>query len=318
MTVLVAGSANLDFVVRVHHIPAPGETVLGHSLQTFPGGKGANQAIACARAGGVATRMLVALGTDAYATPVEASLRDAGVALNLVRSATEPTGTAFIGLSDASENAIIVASGANSSLRAEDLPTLQGVSHLLLQLETPLATVCAFARRARAAGVQVVLNAAPAQPLPSELLGSIDLLIVNEGELAVVAAGPHPLGECGRTVAEQLARIEVPTVIVTLGAKGCVARSEGQLLMQPGFVVEPVDTTAAGDTFCGVLVAALSQGQTVSQGLRRASAAAALACTRLGAQPSIPTHAEVDRFLQHAMDGGPAASAALVECCGWA
>ena len=298
MTILVAGSANLDFVVLVHHVPAPGETVLGRSLQTYPGGKGANQAIACARAGGADTRMLLALGSDAYALPVEASLREAGVALHVLRSADQPTGTAFIGLADDAENAIIVAPGANAALRAEDLPSLDRVSHLLLQLETPLATVAAFARQARAAGVRVVLNAAPAQSLPADLLGNIDLLIVNEAELGVVAGDPGADG-CD-DLAARLARVAVPTVIVTLGALGCVARTGATMLHQPGFAVEPLDTTAAGDTFCGALVAAISQGDALAQALRRACAAAALACTRMGAQPSIPLRAEVDAFLDRA------------------
>ena len=298
MTILVAGSANLDFVVLVHHVPAPGETVLGRSLQTYPGGKGANQAIACARAGGADTRMLLALGSDAYALPVEASLREAGVALHVLRSADQPTGTAFIGLADDAENAIIVAPGANATLRAEDMPSLGGVSHLLLQLETPLATVAAFARQARAAGVRVVLNAAPAQTLAADLLGNIDLLIVNEAELGVVAGDPD--ADADDDLAARLARVAVPTVIVTLGALGCVARTGAAMLHQPGFAVEPLDTTAAGDTFCGALVAAISQGDTLAQALRRACAAAALACTRMGAQPSIPLRAEVDAFLDRA------------------
>lgn len=298
MTILVAGSANLDFVVLVHHVPAPGETVLGRSLQTYPGGKGANQAIACARAGGADTRMLLALGSDAYALPVEASLREAGVALHVLRSTDQPTGTAFIGLADDAENAIIVAPGANAALRAEDLPSLDRVSHLLLQLETPLATVAAFARQARAAGVRVVLNAAPAQSLPADLLANIDLLIVNEAELGVVAGDPGADGD--DDLAARLARVAVPTVIVTLGALGCVARTGATMLHQPGFAVEPLDTTAAGDTFCGALVAAISQGDALAQALRRACAAAALACTRMGAQPSIPLRAEVDAFLDRA------------------
>ena len=132
-SLLVAGSANLDFVVRVHRIAAPGETVLGHSLQAFPGGKGANQAIACARAGGAPTRMLLALGDDANAAPIEASLRDAGVGLHIVRTTNQATGVAFISLADSAENAITVAPGANAALAPSDLPALAGVSHLLLQ-----------------------------------------------------------------------------------------------------------------------------------------------------------------------------------------
>lgn len=290
-TLLVAGSANLDLVVRVPRIAAPGETVLGHSLQTFPGGKGANQAIACARTGGAPTRMLLALGSDAHAAPIEASLRDAGVGLHIVRAANQPTGVAFISLADSAENAITVAPGANAMLAPTDLPTLAGVSHLLLQLETPLASVAAFAQQAHAAGVTVVLNAAPAQALAPELLAAVDVLIVNEGELAMLT-GAQP------TLQAALAQMAVPCVVVTLGARGCCAWHGGELLRQAAFAVDAVDTTAAGDTFCGALVAALSQGADMRAALRRASAAAALACTRLGAQTSIPTRAEVDDFLR--------------------
>lgn len=309
MSVLVAGSANLDFVVRVPHVPAPGETVMGSSLQTFPGGKGANQAVACARAGGAPTAMLLALGSDAQAAPIEASLQAAGVVTHIVRSATQPTGTAFISLADNAENSIIVAPGANATLGAAHLPSLQGVSHLLLQLEVPVDTVAAFARRARQAGMAVVLNAAPAMALPPGLLADVDLLVVNEGELAAIA------GEAG-SVAAQLARIKVPTVIVTLGARGSCARSESTWLLQAAFAVKAVDTTAAGDTFCGALVAALSLGDALPAALRRASAAAALACTRLGAQPSIPARAEVDALLQRIDENAASALAALAAHAG--
>ncbi|HEV8695016.1 MAG TPA: ribokinase [Lysobacter sp.] len=289
-TVLVAGSANLDFVVRASHIPAPGETVLGRDFATFPGGKGANQAAACARAGGAHTRMLLALGNDSFAIPIEQSLGAAGVELEVVRTRDQPTGVAFICLSDDAENAITVAPGANSVLRAGHLPNLSGVSHLLVQLETPLEAVAAWAHIAKAAGVSVVLNAAPARALPPELLTSIDVLIVNEGELALLS-GVH--GD----IAAGLAALDVGRVIVTLGARGCCARVDGEILLQPSFAVEAVDTTGAGDTFCGTLVAAFARGDALADGLRRACAASALACTRLGAQSSVPTSVEVDAML---------------------
>lgn len=281
--ILVAGSANLDFVVQAARIPAPGETVLGRDFKTFPGGKGANQAIACARAGGAETAMLVALGDDAFAPPLEESLRAAGVRLHVVRVKDQPTGTAFICISDDGENAITVAPGANGALRESHLPPLEGVTHLLMQLETPLETVTACARAAKAKGVKVVLNAAPARQL-GDLLSLVDVLIVNEGELAAISR-------------QGLQSIDVPCLVVTLGARGCHARVDGRTLAQDGFAVTPVDTTAAGDTFCGALVAALARRLALSDALRVANAAGALACTRLGAQTSIPTRAEVEAFL---------------------
>jgi ribokinase len=309
--ILVAGSANLDFVVQASHIPAPGETVLGHSFKTYPGGKGANQAVACARAAGAVTHMLLALGEDAYATPLEASLRAAGVQMHIVRSPDLATGTAFICVSDDAENAITVAPGANLVLAASHLPPLQGFSHLLMQLETPLSTVAAYARAAQQSGLKVMLNAAPAQHLPSELLGLVDVLVVNEGELALVA-------DCQGTVAECLQRLTVPTVVVTLGSRGCCARNRAGTLLQCAFPVTPVDTTGAGDTFCGVLVAALGRGDALASALRQASAAGALACTNAGAQSSIPTEAAVAELLRSSSENTSDRLAALAVYCGLA
>jgi ribokinase len=289
--ILVAGSANLDFVVKASHIPAPGETVLGREFKTFPGGKGANQAIACARAGGAATEMLLALGEDAFAAPIENSLKEAGVRTHIVRASDQPTGTAFICVSDDAENAITVAPGANATLRATDLPSLDGCTHLLLQLETPIETVTAYARAARSSGVKVMLNAAPARELSKELLSLIDILVVNKGELAAVSGHPGDIAEC-------LERIDVPCVVVTLGERGCCARVGDDVVMQDAFAVVPVDTTAAGDTFCGVFAAALDQGMKLTEALRQASAAGALACTQPGAQSSIPTRTELQAFLK--------------------
>ncbi len=305
-TVLVAGSANLDFVVRAAHVPAPGETVLGRDFATFPGGKGANQAVACARAGGVPTRMLLALGDDPYATVLETALAEAGVAMHVVRVPGTASGTAFICLSDDAENAITVAPGANTGLRPHHLPSLRGISHLLLQLETPLDSVASYARLARAAGVRVLLNAAPAAALPAGLLDNVDLLVVNEGELAQLAGAG--------SVASQVAQLDVPCVVVTLGARGCFARRGGEIFLQPAFPVQALDTTAAGDTFCGALAARLAMHAGLADALRYASAASALACTRLGAQASIPARADVEAWLGGQVDEPPRRSALAAYC----
>lgn len=309
--ILVAGSANLDFVVRAEHIPAPGETVMGQTFTTYPGGKGANQAVACARAGGAATAMLLALGDDAHALPLIASLEDARVRLHTVRCPDQATGCAFICVADNAENAITVAPGANLRLQSQHLPDLQGISHLLMQLEIPIATVTAYAQRAQARGVQVVLNAAPAQALPPELMRAVDLLVVNEGELRALVTE-------GATVASMVQQLDVPTVVVTLGQRGCIARQHDDFVLQPAFRISPLDTTAAGDTFCGTLVAHLGRGETLARALRTASAAAALACTASGAQSSIPTAAAVDNFLQQQPMPDQTQIEALASYCGLA
>ncbi|GHG11848.1 ribokinase [Deinococcus piscis] len=279
--ILVAGSANLDFVTRLPHLPAPGETVLGETYRTAPGGKGANQAVACARAG-AQTAFVGALGRDAFAEPLLTSLRESGVQDRSVRVDT-PTGAAFITVAEEGENSIAVAAGANALLDPQHLPDLSGVTQLLLQLEVPLSTVQAFAAAAQGAGVQVMLNAAPAQPLPTTLLRHVDVLLVNQGELeTLVGAGD---------LAEQLQRAQATgprTVVVTLGDQGCLALDGTQLLRLSAHRVEVKDTTAAGDTFAGVLAAALAAGQPLRPALEQATVASALACTREGAQPSIP------------------------------
>ncbi|MEO8101168.1 MAG: ribokinase [Betaproteobacteria bacterium] len=307
--IFVAGSANLDFVVRASRIPQPGETVLGRDFKTFPGGKGANQAIACARAGGVETEMLLALGEDAFAAPIEASLKSAGVRMHTLRVPDQPTGTAFICVADDAENAITVAPGANLCLSEAHLLSLRGASHLLLQLEIPLRTVSAYARHARKQGVSVMLNAAPMQALPPELLSLTDMLVVNESELASLANSRADIATC-------LAGIGVPAIVVTLGDHGCVARIDGKFFTQPAYPVDPVDTTAAGDTFCGVLAAALSRSLDTQDALMQASAASALACTRPGAQESIPTQAEVLAFMRAAPAAGEHQHASLRQYAG--
>jgi len=306
--VLVAGSANLDFVVRAPRIPAPGETVLGRDVQTFPGGKGANQAVACARAGGARTSMVLALGRDAYAQPLKASLQDAGVVLHAQELDDVASGTAFICVSDDAENAITVAPGANAQLGPAHLPALGGYSHLLMQLEIPMSTVLDYATRARAAGLQVALNAAPAQSLSPALLALVDILIVNEGEL-------HALAGTRSTIAKALAALPCALVVVTLGSRGAVARGSTSMVYQPGFAVHAIDTTGAGDTFCGVLIAQLAQQHKLADALRHANAAAALSCTQAGAQSSVPHAHAVASFLQAQAASDPQAIAALIDYC---
>lgn len=296
--ILIAGSANLDFVVRAAHIPAPGETVLGRDFQTFPGGKGANQAVACARAGGAQAAMLCALGQDDFAKPLVASLQEAGVQLHAV-SSKQPTGTAFICVSDAGENAITVAPGANLDLQPTHWPASLRISHLLMQLETPVETVQSFAQAARQQGAKVILNAAPARHLPDALLACVDMLVVNEGELVTLAGAQGSIEEQLQRMANRMGQQHpLPTVIVTLGSEGCLALQAGKLIAQKAYRIEVVDTTAAGDTFCGTLVAALSRGSALEICLQEASAASALACTKLGAQSSIPTREEVIQFMR--------------------
>ena len=297
--ILVAGSANIDFVTRVNHIPAPGETVLGGDYSVSGGGKGANQAVACARSGG-RVAFLGALGHDSFAAQLKASLQDSGVQ-DLSVQVDAPTGAAFISVSAGGENAITVASGANALLTPQHLPGTEGLSYLVLQLEVPLATVTAYATQARAAGVPVLLNAAPAQPLPESLLRLVDLLVVNEGELSALVGE----GE----VKEQLERASgrgPAVVIVTLGSAGSLGLDTRQghtLVAIPAIEVEVLDTTGAGDTYVGALVTALSEGQDLSGAMTFAGAAAGLACTRAGAQPSMPSRPEIDALLAKSIAG---------------
>ncbi|GHG26545.1 ribokinase [Deinococcus indicus] len=292
--ILVAGSANLDFITRVPHLPRPGETVLGPAFTTAPGGKGANQAVACARSGHP-TRFFGALGDDPYAAPLRESLCASGVQ-DTTLTLDAPTGAAFITVADSGENVIAVASGANALLTPEHRPDFTDVTHLILQLELPLVTVQAYARSARERGVTVVLNAAPAptSPLPAELLANVDVLVVNEGELSTLTGAAHG------GLSEQLHAAQAlgpGTVIVTLGGAGSVAVHGGQRIEVAAHPVTVRDTTGAGDTFVGVLTGALGEGLGLPQAMREASVAASLACTREGAQPSMPSRHELDRAL---------------------
>lgn len=309
MSVVVVGSANRDFVYRVPRIPSPGETVLATDAAPHAGGKGANQAIAAARAG-ASVEFITALGSDADGDVLAHELSQAGVLLH-ARRVDAPTGTAFVTVAQSGENAIVVNSGANAHLvevTAVERDIIAASDFLLVQLETPLETVVEAATVARAAETVVVLNAAPICSLPERLLAIVDVLIVNEHEAIALARDLSGHRMPGETLSVDAAhdiaitlREAVPAVIITLGANGAIVLNrdmgDGPAAHVPAFRATPVDTTGAGDTFCGALVATLARGEDLVDAAQFASAAGALSVQRPGAAASIPVRAEIDALV---------------------
>ncbi|HXC90453.1 MAG TPA: ribokinase [Stellaceae bacterium] len=285
--ILVFGSINVDVVVPVPRLPAAGETVLGGDYAVLPGGKGANQALAARRAGAEVV-LVGAVGYDAFAAAALDPLRRAGVDIRPVRAVGQPTGCAAIMVSAAGENMIAVASGANGAVRADFVPDelLGPATILVAQMEVPFGETARVIRRVRARGGRALLNLAPALPVEVERLGELDLdlVVANEGEAASLAADPPG-------VAARLRR----GLVVTRGRAGATAfLADGRILTVPALPIVPVDTTGAGDTFVGVLAAALDLGAPLEAGLARACAAAGLACLAQGAQSGMPDAAAVD------------------------
>src|SRR5579862_31255 len=306
---VVVGSLNMDFVVTVDRLPVPGETVLGRDFQMIPGGKGANQACAAGKlgAGTVAVRMIGRVGCDVFADHLKASLEAAGVDVSAVHaSKSQPTGVALIWVDRQGQNSIVVASGANHALAAADVEAMRRVVHgaslVLFQLETPLDTVAVALALAREEGARTVLDPAPAQPLPPELLARVDILTPNESE-ALMLLGRAP-ARVSRDEAPELAaalrKLGPRSVVLKLGDQGSCYSGEAGAFHTPAFPVQVRDTTAAGDTFNAALAVALAEGRAMDNALRFANAAAAISVTRLGAQASAPTRAEVDRWLTRA------------------
>ncbi len=288
--ILVFGSINVDLVVPVARLPLPGETVLGGDYALLPGGKGANQALAARRAG-AEVALIGAVGNDPFAGVALDPLRRAGIDTGLVRIAEQPTGCAAVivaaggGGTGGGENAIAVAPGANMSVRADQIPdVLLGPGAILVvQMEIPAVETAAALRRARARGGYSLLNLAPALPLDPAVLPQIDLLVSNQGEAAILASDPAAFA---RSLRQGL--------VVTRGAAGAVAYlADGGQIEVPALPIEPVDTTGAGDTFVGVLAAALDRRLPLEAALRRASAAAGLACLARGAQTAMPDEAAI-------------------------
>ncbi|HEV2301449.1 MAG TPA: ribokinase [Stellaceae bacterium] len=286
--ILVFGSINVDIVVPVPHLPAPGETVLGGDRALLPGGKGANQALAARRAG-AAVAFAGSVGADGFAALALDPLRRAGVDTSLVRECAAPTGCAAIMVSPAGENAIAVAPGANALARAADVPdsSLGGDTLLLVQMEVPFRETAALLRRAGACGGRVVLNLAPALPIDLDLLCDIDFLLANEQEAS-------RLGDAPQLAARRLRE----GLVVTLGARGAIAYlRDGGPAAVPALPIAPIDTTGCGDTFAGVFAAGIDARLPLGSALRRASAAAGLAALGRGAQGVMPDAAATDAAL---------------------
>jgi ribokinase len=295
--VVVVGSLNMDLVARASRLPVPGETVAGHAFATVPGGKGANQAVASARLG-ARTAMIGSLGDDAFGAQLRAGLEADGIDCGGVRTvAGVSSGVALIVVDDAGRNGIVVVPGANGHLAPADVDAhhgaIAGARVVVLQLETPLATVEYAARMAHALGKTVVLNPAPARALPESLLACADFLVPNEVEAAALAGMAVGSVDAALEAGRRLRQAGAGTVLVTLGGQGVVAVGPGGARHHPARKVEAVDTTAAGDTFIGGLCAALVRGRPLPAAIGFAQAAAAISVTRPGAQPSIPFEREV-------------------------
>lgn len=298
--ILVIGSSNTDMTVKVKRLPLPGETVLGTSFTMGAGGKGANQAVAVKRLGGE-VQFICKVGNDIFGDNSVRHYAGEGLDTDKILRSNLPSGVALIPVDDQAENSIVVASGANMDFSPADIAAcraeIEACDILLMQLEIPVPAVLEAARIAHAAGKYVILNPAPAADLPEELFGLLSLFIPNETELSRFSGRDVRDEASAEQAARALQAKGVKDLIVTLGSKGSLVVPQGAPAVRVEAVrVEAVDTTGAGDTFCGALCVALSEGKTLAEAARFAACAAALQVIRLGAQESIPTRAEMDRF----------------------
>ncbi len=299
--VLVVGSSNTDMIIRVPRIPRPGETILGGEFTMAGGGKGANQAVAAARAGGRVT-LVARVGDDIFGERALAGFRADGIDTRFVlRTPGAASGVALIDVDDRGENSISVASGANALLSAADVESaaeaFAAADIVLVQLESPIETVEAAVRKAGEKGVPVILNPAPARPLDEDLLSLVSVLTPNESEAELLSGIAVRDADGVRRAAARLRARGAARVVVTLGERGVYASApefEGPV---PAFKVDAVDTTAAGDVFNGALAVALAEKLPLSEALRFAQAAAAISVTRPGAQPSAPTRPEINKLI---------------------
>ncbi|RJT40333.1 ribokinase [Mesorhizobium waimense] len=297
--IIVVGSINLDLIANVDRLPAPGETVRGSGFTTAPGGKGANQALAAARAG-AKVRMVGAVGKDSFAAEALALLKDGKVDLSGVGESFASTGTALILVGADGENVIAVVAGANDSVLPADIAKalLKKNDVVLLQHEIPLQTVEAALDATRAAGAVSVLNTAPFRAEASSLLSKADYAVANETEFDLYGEALSLAGRDRPTRMRDYAGKTGRTIVVTLGGDGVLAATPDNFLTVSALKITPVDTVGAGDTFCGYFGAGLSSGLPLGQALTRAAAAGSLACLKPGAQPAIPLAKDVDAALQ--------------------
>ena len=301
-TVVVVGSLNMDLVTRASRLPRGGETLVGQSFATVPGGKGANQAVAAARLG-AEVAMIGCIGSDAYGAQLRDALLVEGIDCQAVSEVPGSSGVALIVVDDSSQNAIVIVAGSNGQLTPASLlafdAVLQAAEVIVCQLEVPMDTVGYALTRGRELGKTVILNPAPASgPLPADWYACIDYLIPNESEASALSGVPVDSLDSAKVAATHLLKAGAGKVIVTLGSQGALfADGQGfEHLLAPK--MQAVDTTAAGDTFVGGFAAALASGQSEAEAIRFGQVAAALSVTRAGAQPSIPTLHDVQGFVR--------------------
>lgn len=300
--VVVIGSSNMDMVVRCRELPIPGQTVLGDGFQMNPGGKGANQAVACAKLG-AKTQLIARLGNDVFSE--QSCLSFCGVGLGtdyLARDKDVASGVALIFVDESGENQIVVSPGANNQLTPSDVeaarPIIESAKVMVLQLEIPMKTVLHAVKMANEAQTTVILNPAPARPLPPELLERVDVLIANETEILVLTGAEDVDTYTAASACRPLLQEGVGSVVTTLGKFGAVITSGVGATKVPGYKVVAVDTTSAGDTLAGAIACALSEGLDLEDAVSFGNAAAALSATKQGAQISMPTREEVDEMVR--------------------
>ena len=299
--ILVIGSSNTDMTIKLKKIPKPGETVIGGKFSTAAGGKGANQAVAAARAGGNVT-FIARVGSDVFGATAVEGFKNDGINVDFViKDKAEPSGVALIFVDDQGENSIAVASGANAALSPQDIENCSDIISksdvLLMQLETPIETIKTAAKIAKNNNIKVILNPAPARELDKELLSNVSIFTPNEIEAEFFVGFPITNEDDVKRAAKKMLEFGIETVIITMGPKGSIIVSNEITKKIPAFSVEALDTTGAGDVFNGALAVGLNEGMNISDAVVFASSASALSVTKIGAQTSAPFRVDINNFI---------------------